>query len=977
MTTATTPNHHFCCNQEEYYHDQEDDDYDTDPQQQYQQQQQEQQHYLSSDQVRAMRSQIATAAASVIPFHCIICFDEFNTTTRTPMVLPCGHTYVCLPCTKRLKRCMECREPLFLPEPTNPHHHHPHHLHNNNVNTRGGRLLPATATASSGPASSSFASPGAVVPTTPTKSPMPTAGALKTPLPIPKNLVLIALMEATERTCREWEQSAATAAAEQQQQQQRTINPPRMKNDCSSPPRPKKHLQFLGGDEEHHHHHVPIADVSAISMAHDDDDDDDEVLLHAVPSPPPQFDSGQPVIKSHSPDAPDDEKDEDDDLDDYDDDEEEEIFDSDRLLAGLTSFVGPCGTYAVREDGLVVLPQDPRKTKSLKADLVKKSFSNSNNNNRSFSDEIKEDEPNNKHSSSSQRQSPLHTPPSLARSSRSWAMMVGTSHSNSLSIRRPRTNESYRPDPNNAAAFGMPTTTTTSAGALSILAATGTPNVALLDTTGDTKDVSNAESSAIGPDEDDQEQERNSSRHHSNRNEGDPPEHKEAGEGGITTTAPPPAVPSTLSTREPFLLEYGQKLQVVNFEDGVATLARQQGFILASHTQLVKVGQPLEESCRLEGILESVRQEQADIHKRLTDNVQVQEKLLRRIRRVNKQAPMHPVITELPAPPPPPEPAWSVDATESSPNTMMVHPTTPLNALIQPTLHNAPTSEPIPTRRHYYASATSGHGSGPGSNTHGGRSGSNHHEFPSCAPTIPDSPVSIDNADLDLTRGSMETANLSHGEQVALTYGCGTNLNFLASDFLRGTMGTSGAHAAAAEPGIFMHGLMTESLDEHEPRMRPSTTARLNSAAASAAAKRPQAVINRSNTGGQQHQSRHQHQQLNNSYSFSGTSSHYQHQQHQQHQYQHHAVNFRSGMSGHYGLSATGVGKKGYGRTITGSNSSGGDYYTTSTGTGLHNQQPSAAAAAASSRVMRMRAGDHRGLLGSSSSSRRSRPKFA
>ena len=47
-------------------------------------------------------------------FHCTICYDAFNTTDHPPMVLPCGHTYVCEPCSERLDRCMECRTPLTV-----------------------------------------------------------------------------------------------------------------------------------------------------------------------------------------------------------------------------------------------------------------------------------------------------------------------------------------------------------------------------------------------------------------------------------------------------------------------------------------------------------------------------------------------------------------------------------------------------------------------------------------------------------------------------------------------------------------------------------------------------------------------------------------------------------------------------------------------------------------------------------------------
>ena len=47
-------------------------------------------------------------------FHCTICYDAFNLTDRPPVVLPCGHTYLCKPCSERLDRCMECRTPLTV-----------------------------------------------------------------------------------------------------------------------------------------------------------------------------------------------------------------------------------------------------------------------------------------------------------------------------------------------------------------------------------------------------------------------------------------------------------------------------------------------------------------------------------------------------------------------------------------------------------------------------------------------------------------------------------------------------------------------------------------------------------------------------------------------------------------------------------------------------------------------------------------------
>mmetsp|Transcript_30684 Transcript_30684/g.65194 ORF Transcript_30684/g.65194 Transcript_30684/m.65194 type:complete len:879 (+) Transcript_30684:81-2717(+) len=53
-------------------------------------------------------------ASSAFSFHCMICFEEFDPQTNYPVVLPCGHTYVCVECANRLDKCMECRTPLTI-----------------------------------------------------------------------------------------------------------------------------------------------------------------------------------------------------------------------------------------------------------------------------------------------------------------------------------------------------------------------------------------------------------------------------------------------------------------------------------------------------------------------------------------------------------------------------------------------------------------------------------------------------------------------------------------------------------------------------------------------------------------------------------------------------------------------------------------------------------------------------------------------
>ena len=116
-------------------------------------------------------------------FHCMICFEEFHPEERYPVVLPCGHTYVCHLCANRLDKCMECRTPLFelVPNPKIP----PGAFNRQRgaMNQRatwsnaraGGRTMQQDAAGSSPP-------------------PPP----IKRRLALPKNVVLLSLIEATE-----------------------------------------------------------------------------------------------------------------------------------------------------------------------------------------------------------------------------------------------------------------------------------------------------------------------------------------------------------------------------------------------------------------------------------------------------------------------------------------------------------------------------------------------------------------------------------------------------------------------------------------------------------------------------------------------------------------------------------------------------------------------------------------------------------
>ena len=119
--------------------------------------------------------------ASGVPFslHCTICYEPFNLEDRVPVVLPCGHTYLCEPCSKRLKSCMECRSPLFTsPPPKSP------------------PPAAAYAPAYRHRSASSLSPPSRNPSKSPATSPVPE----RVPLPIPKNVVLITLLEAAQKT---------------------------------------------------------------------------------------------------------------------------------------------------------------------------------------------------------------------------------------------------------------------------------------------------------------------------------------------------------------------------------------------------------------------------------------------------------------------------------------------------------------------------------------------------------------------------------------------------------------------------------------------------------------------------------------------------------------------------------------------------------------------------------------------------------
>lgn len=108
----------------------------------------------------------------------MICFEEFDTHTRFPVVLPCGHTYVCNVCANRLDKCMECRTPLFELVPQS-----------NECLPASGEKLPEWSTRNLGPRQRGGR--GAAQ----NRKPPP---MVKRRITLPKNVVLMSLIEATE-----------------------------------------------------------------------------------------------------------------------------------------------------------------------------------------------------------------------------------------------------------------------------------------------------------------------------------------------------------------------------------------------------------------------------------------------------------------------------------------------------------------------------------------------------------------------------------------------------------------------------------------------------------------------------------------------------------------------------------------------------------------------------------------------------------
>lgn len=261
--------------------------------------------------------------------HCVICYEEFNLKDRHPVVLPCGHTYLCEVCAKKIKICHQCREPLYWKPPIAQNsalnnHNHNSHSHRSPATSRYSRY-----------------NHNRYSPSTP---PHPSAGAKpekreEVQLPCPKNVVLMEMIEAKQRQERlVSEQKARNQQKKEEKQQERQRRLQQRLEEKENKRRSRQAelgsgrseiMQLRSDDSEE----IEV-DIKQTPTLLDDDEDDDDDL---------EFDYDDEISSSSSSGLP---------------------LGGPELVSGYAALSGTCGTYAVRDpDGLVVLSQDPNRPK--------------------------------------------------------------------------------------------------------------------------------------------------------------------------------------------------------------------------------------------------------------------------------------------------------------------------------------------------------------------------------------------------------------------------------------------------------------------------------------------------------------------------------------------------------------------------------------------------------------------------------------
>mmetsp|Transcript_20004 Transcript_20004/g.46765 ORF Transcript_20004/g.46765 Transcript_20004/m.46765 type:complete len:797 (-) Transcript_20004:3014-5404(-) len=283
--------------------------------------------------------------------HCVICVDEFDLKERTPVVLPCGHTYICKVCAGKIKICHECREPLYWhppkPQPNNHAHRSPatgrYSRYNNQHHNRYSHS-----------------------PSTP-PHPALTVKQEEVQLPCPKNVVLMEMIEAKQRQ----ERLVAEEKALQDKKRAEKLAEKERKRAESRNDRLKIIRRADTTPGSFRPGTMPSGAASASASASASGAAAGDFQAIEV-----DFDTDIDHPSHHHHQAIEEEEDEED-FSDYDD----EISSSSsaalplgdpQLISGYAALSGTCGTYAVREpEGLVVLPHDPTRPKYQQEKLQK------------------------------------------------------------------------------------------------------------------------------------------------------------------------------------------------------------------------------------------------------------------------------------------------------------------------------------------------------------------------------------------------------------------------------------------------------------------------------------------------------------------------------------------------------------------------------------------------------------------------------
>lgn len=292
---------------------------------------------------------------TLFSFHCSICYEPLHAVKRPPVILPCGHTFMCEPCSKRLNRCTECRTELFMKVPAvtpvdesigsqnyennKARQQEDRYQYGRRNNTRPFNRTRPPAINYAALRNSSLSPNNAreiSSPQTPGSQQVKKEVKMeKIPLPIPKNLLLLSLMEIAEL-----EAKARATKAQNLSQKSTSISTKEIKI--------SREDSIQGGNE---------TDILCYS--------DDEQTTKKTSGLSSDGDTVASVddLQSSQPANSDSESESD-----FDDDES-------RVYTSLCTISSTCGTYVVTDrNGLLVLP---RKPKDIETDFTAQRYSSS------------------------------------------------------------------------------------------------------------------------------------------------------------------------------------------------------------------------------------------------------------------------------------------------------------------------------------------------------------------------------------------------------------------------------------------------------------------------------------------------------------------------------------------------------------------------------------------------------------------------